>query len=135
MTSEALAVVQAFFDLVEAEDYARMPDILDPSVVWFGTRGGLDEAQILRGPDAVIGYLHEIQEPWEQFDIDVERLIETGDTVVVFTRETGRARHGGPEIQNDTAAIVKVRQQKIVEMVGYLDREEALRAARLTDRI
>jgi hypothetical protein len=33
--------------------------------------------------------------------------------------------------QNDTAATIKVRRQRIVEMTGYLDRHEALRAAGL----
>jgi hypothetical protein len=40
---------------------------------------------------------------------------------------TSRKRSGA----NDTAAIIKVRQQRIVEMTGYLDRHEALRAAGL----
>jgi ketosteroid isomerase-like protein len=34
-------------------------------------------------------------------------------------------------VQNDTAVIIKLRQQRIVEMTGYLDRDEALRAAGL----
>jgi ketosteroid isomerase-like protein len=76
MTSEAVAVVQTFFALAAAGDFARMSDTLDPDVVWFGTRGGLDEDQVLRGPDAVLEYLREIQEPWERFDVEIERLIE-----------------------------------------------------------
>jgi len=51
MTSEAVAVVRAFFDLGAGGDFARMAESLDPDVVWFGTRGGLDEDQILRGRD------------------------------------------------------------------------------------
>ena len=129
MPSEALAVVRDFFD-VAAEDDARLSATLDPDVVWFGTRGGLDQAQVLRGPEAVIAYMREIREPWEQFDFKVERLIEVGDAVVAFMHETGQSRHGGPEMQSDTAVIIKVRQQRIVEMTGYLDRDEALRAAR-----
>ena len=103
--------------------------MLDPDVVWFGTRGGLDESQVLRGPEAVLEYMREIQEPWEEFGVEVEQLIEADDAVVVFMRETGQARHGGPEVQNDTAMIFKVRQQRVVEITGYLDRDEALRAA------
>jgi ketosteroid isomerase-like protein len=133
MTSGALAVVRTFLDLAAAGNDARISESLDPNVVWFGTRGGLDEAQVLRGPDAVLEYLREIGEPWERFDVEVERLFEAGDTVVAFLRESAKARHGGLEVQNDTATIFKVRQQKIVEMRGYLDRNEALRAARLTE--
>jgi len=77
----------------------------------------------------VLEYMIEIQEPWEVFGVEIERIIEVGDVVVVFMRETGRARHGGPEVQNDTAMIFKVRQERVVEITGYLDRDEALRAA------
>jgi ketosteroid isomerase-like protein len=131
MTSEAVAVVRAFFELGAAGDFARMADSLDPDVVWFGTRGGLDEGQVLRGPDAWLEYMREIQDPWRRFDVEVERIIDGGDTVVVFMRETAQARHGGLEVQDETAAIIKVRQQRIVEMTGYLDRDEALRVAEL----
>ncbi len=126
MTSEALAVVRTFLD----RDVGDIADLLDPDVVWFGTRGGLDQDQVLRGPDAVIRYMHEIREPWEHFDAEVERLIDTGDAVMVFLHERAQARGGGPEVHNETAMIIKVRDEKIAEMTGYLDREEALRAVK-----
>jgi ketosteroid isomerase-like protein len=132
MRSEALAVVQAFFDLNAAADFARLSDSLDADVVCFGTRGGLDELQVLRGPDAVLRYLREVRELWERFEVEPERLIEAGDTVVALLRETAHARRGGLEVHNDTAMIFKVRQQKIVELTGYLDRAEALRAVGAT---
>jgi ketosteroid isomerase-like protein len=130
-SSEALAVVQAFLELVATGDDARLSDSLDPDVVWYGTRGGLDESRVIRGPDAVLDYIREVREPWQRFDVEVEQLIEAGDAVVVFMHETAQARHGGPELQDDTAVIIKVRRRRIVEMAGYLDRDEALRAARL----
>ncbi len=123
--------MRAFFELGAAGEFARLTGILDPDVVSFGTRGGLDEGQVLRGPDAWLEYMGEIQDPWKRFDVEVERIIDGGDTAVVFIRETAEARHRGLEVQNDTAVIIKVRQQRIVEMTGYLDRDEALRAAGL----
>ena len=133
MTSEALAVVRAFFDLTAAGDFARLSDILDPAVVFLGTRGGLDEKRVLRGPDAVIAYVRdEITDPWEQYDVEAERLIEIGDAVVAFLHETAQPRHGDLEMHSDTAMIFRVRQQKILEATGYLDRDQALEAARLT---
>ena len=121
--------VRRFLDAFLAVDTTALMDMLDPEVVWFGTRGGLDESQVLRGPAAVLAYIGEIQEPWEEFNVEVEQVIEAGDAVVVFMRETGRGRHGGPEVQSDTAMIFKARQERVVEVTGYLDRDEALRAA------
>jgi ketosteroid isomerase-like protein len=133
MTSEALAVVRTFFDLTAADDNAEMREYLDPDVVWFGTRGGLDAQRVIRGPDAFLEYLREVEEPWERFEVEIERLIEVGDAVVAFMRETAQASHGNLDVQNETAAILKVRKRKIVEVRGYLDRDEALRAAGLEE--
>ncbi len=134
MSAEALAVVEAFCELAMPGDAAAISDLLDPDVILRGTRGGLYERRVGRGPQAVLDYLAEIQDLWERFDAEVERLIDAGDSVVVFWRETGRARHGGLEVENETAAIFKVENGQIVEITGYLDRDEALRAARLADR-
>src|SRR3954453_10130511 len=117
MSSEALPIVEKFFET--AGDDVRVRECLDPEVVWFGTRGGLDEAQVLRGPDEVLRYMAEIQEPWERYDVEVERLMEVGDGVVALMRET--ARHGGLELHNETAMIFRVERRRIVEMRGYLD--------------
>jgi ketosteroid isomerase-like protein len=133
VSTEALAVVRTFCDAAAADDRTRILEMLDRDVVWFGTRGGLDQDRVLRGPDAFVEYLAEITELWDSFEAEAEQFIETGDAVVVFFRETGRARHADLEVQNDTAAVFKVRQGKIVEVRGYLDREEALEAARPTE--
>jgi ketosteroid isomerase-like protein len=129
MTPEAVAVVQGFLDRAAARDFVGVSDSLDPDVVAFGTRGGLDEARVLRGPAAVIDYLREVQDTWRRFEVEAEPLIEVGDTIVVFLHETAQARHGDLEAQLDTAMTFKVRGRKIVEMTGYLDRQEALQAA------
>ena len=104
MTAEALMVVRAFGDAFAAADFARISETLAPDIVWFGTRGGLDEQRVLRGPDAVLEYLREIRDPWKRLDVEAERLIDAGETVVVFLREgagpTRRAR-GAERHRND----------------------------------
>lgn len=49
-------LVKRFLDLVVAQDTTALVDMLDPEVVWFGTRGGLDESQVMRGHAAVLEY-------------------------------------------------------------------------------
>jgi ketosteroid isomerase-like protein len=49
--------------------------------------------------------------------------------VVAFWRETGRSRHSDLEVESQTATVFRVRDGLIIEMTGYLDRDEALRAA------
>jgi ketosteroid isomerase-like protein len=128
ITSKPVAVVQAFFDCAAAEGFAGVLHMLTPDAVWLGTLGGLDQDRVMQGPDAWLAYMDEIEDSWERFDIEVERMIEAGDTVVAFLREKAHARHGGVELHSETAMVFKVRDGKIAEARGYLDRDEALRA-------
>jgi hypothetical protein len=91
MKPEAAAVVQGFLDRAAAGDFVGVSDSLDPEVVVFGTRGGLDEARVLRGPAAVIDYLREVQDTWRRLDAETEQLIEVGDTIVVLYLEREEA--------------------------------------------
>jgi ketosteroid isomerase-like protein len=50
--------------------------------------------------------------------------------VVAFLRESVRSR-GGLDLQKETAVIIKIREGRITEARGYLDRDEALKAAGL----
>jgi len=131
MSSASVAIVRDFCEAVAAEKFDRLVDKLDPEVVWLGTRGGLDENRVARGPQAVLDYLTEIHEPWERLHFQPERFIDAGDAVVVFWRERARARHSDLELQDETAMTFRLRDGKVVEMTGYLDRDEALLAVEI----
>ena len=126
------AVVRKLFELDAKGDLAGIAELLDPEVVWFGTRGGLDADRVARGPEEFIAYLQEIEQTWEQLDAEVEQVVESGETVVAFLREAARGR-GGLDVQNETAVVISVRQGRITEARGYLDRAEAPQAVGLSE--
>ncbi len=126
------AVVRKFFELDAKGDTAGMSELLAPEVVWFGTRGGLDADRVSRGPEEFLAYMQEIEQNWEQLDAAVERVVDSGETVVAFLRETARGR-GGLDVHNETAVVIKVHQGRIAEARGYLDRAEALEAVGLSE--
>jgi ketosteroid isomerase-like protein len=129
VTPAPAAVARALFERIAAEDREGVRELLAPDVVWYGTSGGLDAHRVIRGSEECLDYLQEIEDTWERFEFEIERLIEADETVVVFMLETGRARRGGPDVDNQTAATFQVRDGKIVEVRGYLDRGEALEDA------
>jgi ketosteroid isomerase-like protein len=126
-------VVRELALALNAADRERQAALLDPDVLQYGTRGGFDEGRVIRGREAVLAYWEEIGDTWESLSFELERLIEGDDVAVAFWRETARTRHSDLEMPYDTASVMRVRNGKIVEMTGYLDREEALRAAGLSD--
>lgn len=130
MTIAPEAVVRKFFELYGEGDTEGISELIEPGVVWLGTYGGLDAHRVIRGSDAFLEYMQEIEQAWERFEVEVERLIESGDTVVALLRETARGR-GTIDVQSQTAVVFKVRDARIIEGRGYLDRDAALEAAGL----
>jgi ketosteroid isomerase-like protein len=106
--------------------------VMDPEVVQYGTRGGIDQDRVLRGREAVLAYWDEIGEAWEWQTFEPERVIEGDDVVVALWRETVRIRDSDLDVESSTASLIKVRDGKVVELRGYMNRDEALRDAGMT---
>jgi ketosteroid isomerase-like protein len=64
-----------------------------------------------------------------------EEFIDAGgDQVLVFSREGGRGKGNGAEVQtNPTARLWTLRDGKAIRMESYWDRAEALEAAGLSE--
>jgi ketosteroid isomerase-like protein len=69
--------------------------------------------------------------PWASYRIDVEDFIDAGDKVVVFARVRGRTARDGVLVEHTPAAIWSIQEGKVVGLRFYLERAEALEAARL----
>jgi ketosteroid isomerase-like protein len=128
------APARTFTDALAAGDSEALGATLAPDVVMLGTRGGLDEERVIRGRQAVLDYFDEIAEPWETIEVEIEQIVQGDDAFVVFMREIGRSAHTGVEVSRATAVAARVADGAIVELRGYLDREEALAAAGLAER-
>jgi ketosteroid isomerase-like protein len=124
-------VVRELAAAINGDDVQGLARLLDPEVVQYGTRGGVDQGRVIRGREAVLAYWDEIGEAWESQAFEPEQVIETDDIVVALWQETVRIRDSHSDIESSTASLIKVRDGKVVEMRGYMDRDEAMRAAGL----
>jgi ketosteroid isomerase-like protein len=131
--SGAEGVVRELSAAINSDDQERQADLLHPDVVQYGTRGGIDQDRVFRGREAVLAYWQEIGDTWESQTYEPERVIEAGDLVVVFWREVARSERSDLEVRTDTAGLVRIREGKIVEIRGYMDRDEALEEAGIAD--
>jgi ketosteroid isomerase-like protein len=135
MNDDPVEVIRELCDALNAnDDTERMSRMTHPDVVQYGTRGGIDQGRVVRGRDAVQRYWGEIREAWESLRFEPEQLIERDDVVVAFWRETARSRHSDLEVESQTATVFRLRDGMIVEIRGYLDRDEALRAAGVAEQ-
>ncbi len=131
MSQENVATVRSMCEAFLSGEFERALSLLDADVIWRGTIGGLDEARVVRGRDAVVASFAEGAEAWETHSLRTERFVDAGDRIVVFWHEEGRGRSSGAEVHTDTAVIYTVRNDRVVDVQGYMNREHALQAAGL----
>ena len=129
MAADAIEVVRRFCEALADSDLTPTGDLFARDGVWYGTRGGLDEERVLRGPDGIAAYFTEVNENWEELRVELGGLRAEGDTVVAFWREIGRNAHSAVEMRTEMTVVFTVRDGMIVSARGYLDRDEALAAA------
>ena len=127
--SSGTEIVLELCDALNANDAERVSRLAHPEVVQYGTRGGIDQDRVFRGREAVMAYWNEIGEAWESLRYEPERVVGVDDVVLALWRETARSRHSDVELESSTATIFRIRDGRIIEVRGYMDRDEALRAA------
>jgi ketosteroid isomerase-like protein len=96
--NETLA--RRFMALASARDYTAVAELLDPDVVWYGTRGGIDAERIVRGPDAYLAYMREVLGTFERYEFEVEETFRFEGGVLVYLWE---ARLSSNERRTETA--------------------------------
>ena len=133
MSQENVEVVQRLSELLARRDWGGMTDLVDPNVELHGTVGGLEEGKILRGPSQISqAFETEDDEVWDEHRIEPQEFIDAGDRVVLLQREYQRSKSGA-EVVIDTAAILDLRDGRVVRIQGYMNPAEALKAAGLSE--
>jgi hypothetical protein len=121
-------------EIVRRALVARRSDfsaLIDPSV-----RLDLSERvfnpEVYEGYDGIMRWRADVGDIWESYRSEPEAFFDGDDVVVVFTREHGRSKGSGIEIeQRPTALLCRLRAGRVSEIRLYHDREHALRDAGL----
>jgi ketosteroid isomerase-like protein len=73
-------------------------------------------------------------EQWDDFHAEIERVIaQSGDHVVVATRQTGRGKQSGVEVAMEFTFALTVRGGKIAEWRIFVQPDQALEAVGLKE--
>jgi ketosteroid isomerase-like protein len=71
-------------------------------------------------------------EPWEEFRVSVEEVVDSGDgQILVLASAVGRMRGTGAELPQEVAQLCRVEDGRITEVGFYLDQKQARRDAGL----
>lgn len=86
------------------------------------------------GHEGVLKFYESLYETFEDFAAVPERYFDAGDQVVAFLHISGSGQTSGITIENDVANVLTFRDRKIAVLQIYLDRNEALNAAGLSEQ-
>jgi ketosteroid isomerase-like protein len=75
-------------------------------------------------------YFVDLWETWEDPRVEVDQLIDNGDSVVMLGHTTGRGRLSGIDLAFDVATIVEVEDGLILRYRTYRSWQEALQISR-----
>jgi ketosteroid isomerase-like protein len=129
MSQENVEVVRRTLDAFLRADVETALSFYDPDVEWDGTN--LPDGQIARGHEAIMEHLTRWAAQWDEWTVEVERIVGAdSDRVVVFLRERGRSA-SGLNMDEVHAEVYDLRGGKIVRRRGFSDPSEALEVAGL----
>jgi ketosteroid isomerase-like protein len=88
------------------------------------------QTEPLHGIPAVLDFVADWIEPWEDYKVDVTRTVDAGDRVFIATKHSGR-HETGAEISMDMYIAGAFRDGKIIELRWFMNEPDALEAAGL----
>ena len=137
MSQENVEVVRQVYAAAARRDAAAVFALYDPEVEFDVTRaplGGLTRRGIHRGRERLRRFFREYYEAWENLDDSYDELIDAGEHVISVATVRGRGRASGVEIElTDQAGLWTIHEGKIVRVVWFPTRAEALEAAGLSE--
>jgi ketosteroid isomerase-like protein len=107
--------------------------LIDPEIEWRGPSEFPGLAEPHYGHQGIAEYAAKIAEAFDQYRMLPERFVDVGeDRVLVFSREAGRGKGSGAEVQTHmTAHVWTLRDGKAVRFQSYWERKDALEAVGL----
>jgi ketosteroid isomerase-like protein len=81
------------------------------------------------GPEALLGWLDEGDEAFDDFTVELLEVEELGGRVVVSMRQRGRGRVSGAEVDNLLTHVWTLRDGRGISLQSFAQHEDAVRYA------
>ena len=132
--SENLNMVCRSFDGFRRGDYRGAVREFHADAVWHNT-AEFPGQRICAGPEAIIDFWETLMESFEESGsrMDVERVVEGEDTVVLGVHSVGEGKASGVPLDLHWGAAFRVRDGKISRVDVHGDWAKALAAVRLAE--
>ena len=132
MSQENVETARRAIAAFNERDLGAFDELADPSWEWH-TSMEMPEAAVHHGRDAVKAFGYEVLDQWEEFELDIERLIDSGDRVLVLCRVRAIGKGSGVRVNRFIAYLTTLRDGKLIRTDVFLDRQAALAALGLSE--
>jgi ketosteroid isomerase-like protein len=94
---------------------------------------GWPERKAYLGIEGAREFVSDWSDAWDDWELEVDALIDAGDEVVAIVRQRGRSKSTGLVVDMEFAQVWSVRDGLQMGMVMYADPAEALDAVGLSE--
>ena len=105
-----------------------VPQLCDPDVEWIEDPVRAD-GRTYRGHAGVIESWTRWLEQWDEYGAEVERIIDCGDEVLVYTRERARGAASGATVESRHFGVWTIHDGKLLRYREFYDEQAAREAA------
>jgi ketosteroid isomerase-like protein len=137
MSEENVEIVRRVFDAAARHDSETVLALYDPEIEFDTSRtglGGLTQGAIYHGHEGMRSVYREWREGWDSYEEQVEELIDAGEHVISVVTVRARGRASGAEVElSHRGGVWTLRNGRVVKLVFYPTRQEALEAAGLSE--
>lgn len=121
MSMNNVNLVKSAYAALSVGDVPKLLGSMHPQVQWTVT-AGYKYGGIYRGPDAVLqNVLAKIPQDFESFSIDIERLLDAGNVVVMQGHYVAQGKATGKSVRAAVVHVLELSEGKIVRFDQYVD--------------
>jgi ketosteroid isomerase-like protein len=132
VSQENAEVATQAIDAFNGTDVDAFAALTTPDFEWSPSMVAID-GETYRGRDGIDKYFGSLGNAWERFHISRDRFRAGGDVVVMLGRLEGLGKGSGVPVDASLGMVFDFRDGAISRIRGYLDHDEALRAADLPE--
>jgi len=132
MSRENVVLVERLIDAFNRRDVEAFAEITTPDFEWFTSVMAV-EGEIFWGREGIDTYFERMRDAWEEFRGVADEVRDLGERVLWRGRLEGRGRVSGVPIDTPLDVVYDFHSGKISRMRSFLDHDEALRAAGLSE--
>jgi ketosteroid isomerase-like protein len=128
---EDVQVVRDVFEAWNRGDLSGVLEHISPDWEWHPARLFPGTDAVYHGKEGFTRFWNTFREPWESIRVDVDRVEDLGDRVLVLFTFHAKGKGSGVDVTTEYANVFTFRDGLAVYQVGYGDWRSALEAVEL----